>query len=97
MVETGGNKRKCIIGSMPLFKTESLDSESETDSLPVHSKFIDNVSKLKRIARPKFGVYQDDRSGSFKTGRSGFKCNDKHTLLDAKKCKATLGVWELLA
>jgi hypothetical protein len=29
-------KRKLIIGSLPLFKRETLDSESETDSLPMH-------------------------------------------------------------
>jgi hypothetical protein len=33
-------KRKSIIGSAPMFKTEELESGSETDSLPVHSKYI---------------------------------------------------------
>ena len=33
IIETGDTKRKRIIGSVPLFKTES---ESETDTLPAH-------------------------------------------------------------
>ena len=32
--------RKRITGSLPWFKTETLDSESETDSLPIHSEYI---------------------------------------------------------
>jgi len=35
-IETSGTNRKPIIGSVPLFKTEMLDSESESESLPVH-------------------------------------------------------------
>jgi len=33
-------KRKCIIGSVPLFKSES---KSETHDSPTHSKYINNV------------------------------------------------------
>jgi len=40
-------KRKRIIGPLPLFKTETLDSESEEDSFPVHSKYVSNVLKRK--------------------------------------------------
>jgi hypothetical protein len=55
IVETGGTKPsfatklKCkrINGSVPLFETESLVSESETGSLPMHSKYINNASKRK--------------------------------------------------
>jgi len=32
---------------LPWFKTETLDSESETDSLPIHSEYINNVLKRK--------------------------------------------------
>jgi len=34
IIEPCGTKRKRLIGSVPLFKTEMLDSESETESLP---------------------------------------------------------------
>jgi len=63
ITETGVTKRKHIIGSVPLFKTEMLDSESESESLPVHLKYMDNVLKRKRSHDPTFGVYQDDKDG----------------------------------
>ena len=59
-------KRKRIIGSVPLFKTES---ESETDDSPTHSKYI-HVLTRKVSHYPNFGVYQDDTTGSFKIVRS---------------------------
>lgn len=86
-------KRKRIIGSVPLFKTEASESESETDS----SKYIYNVLRRKSSHDPTFGVYQDDTDGSFKIGRSSFKYNDKHVFVDGKKYKATPGLWELLS
>ena len=48
-------KRKRIIGSLPWFKTETLDSESETDSSPIHSKHI-NVLRCKVSHDHTFGV-----------------------------------------
>ena len=40
-------KRERITGSLPWFKREALDSESETDSLPIHSEYINEVLKRK--------------------------------------------------
>jgi hypothetical protein len=95
---TTKSKRKRIIDSVPLFKEESLaETESETDTLPVHSKYIDNVLKRKESHDSSFGVYQDDTDGSFKIGRSSFKYNDKHVFVDGKKYKATSALWELLS
>jgi len=42
-------KRKRIIGSVPLFKTEI---EPETDSSPTHSKYIHNVLRVKYYTTP---------------------------------------------
>jgi hypothetical protein len=97
IAETGGTqprfktkpKGKRIIGSLPLFKTETLDSESETDSLPVHSKYINNVLRCKVSHDPNSGVHQDDADGSLKIEKSSFKYNDKRVLVDGKKYKAT--------
>jgi len=61
---------------LPLFKTETLDSESETDSLPVHSKYINKVLRRKVSHCPTFGVYQDDTDDSLKIGMSSFKYNE---------------------
>lgn len=106
IVETGESKpsfttkpkRKRIIGSVPLFKTErSADSESESDSLPINSKYINNVLRRKSSHDSTFGVYQDDTDGSFKIGRSSFKYNNKHVFVDGRKYKATPGLWELLS
>jgi len=56
-----------------LFKTETLQSEPETDSFPVHLKYIDNVLTRKVSHDSTFGVYEDDKDGSFKIGHSSFK------------------------
>ena len=93
ITETGDTKRKRKIGSLPLFKKES---ESETDTLPTHSQFIQNVLIRNVSHDPTFGVYQDDTDGSLKIGRSSFKYNDKHVFIDGKKYKATQDLWELL-
>ena len=77
----GYAKRKRIIGSVPLFKTES---GSVSDTLPAHSKYIQDVLKRKVSHDPTFGVYQDDTDGSFKIRRSSFKYNNKHVFVDAK-------------
>jgi hypothetical protein len=66
---------------VPLFKTES---ESETDTLPPHSKYIEDALTRKVTHDPTFGIYQDDTDGSFKIGRSSFKYNNKHVFVDAK-------------
>jgi len=58
-------------------KAEKLDSELETNSQPVHSKYIHKVLRRKLSHDPTFGVYQDDTDGSFKIGILGFKYNDK--------------------
>jgi len=79
IIETGATKRKRIIRSVPLFKTES-----EIESLPMHSNYMDNVLKRKETHDPTFGVYQDDKESSFKIGRSSFKYNDKHAFVDGK-------------
>jgi hypothetical protein len=89
-------KRERITGSLPWFKTETLDSESETDPLPIHSEYINNVLKRKVSHDRNFGVYQDETGGSFKIGRSGFKFNNRHVFVDGRKYKATQGLWELL-
>jgi len=85
IIEKGDTKRKRTIGSVPLFKTEMLDSESESESLPVNSKYMANVLKSKGSHDPTFGVYQDDKDSSFKIGRSTFKYNNKHVFVDGKK------------
>ena len=76
------SKREHIFGSLPLFKPESLDTES--DSLPVHSNYINVVLRRKVSHDPTFGVYQDDIDGSFKIGRSSFKYNNTHVFVDGK-------------
>jgi uncharacterized protein YegP (UPF0339 family) len=81
-----------------VFKTETVQSESETDisdASPIHSKYIHRVLSSKVSHDPTFGVYKDT-DGSFKTGRSNFKYNDMHVLVDGKKYKATQGLLELL-
>ena len=88
IIETGDTKQKRIIGSVQLFKTES---ESETDTLPSHSKYILDVLTRKVTHEPKFGVYQDDK---IKILGSSFKYNNKHVFVDGKKYKAKQGLWE---
>ena len=46
-------KRNRIIGSVPLFKTES---ESETDTLPAHSKYIQDLLTHEVYHDPTFGI-----------------------------------------
>ena len=58
IIGTGDTKQNRIIGSVPLSKTES---ESETDTLPPHSKYILDALTRKVTHDPKFGVYQDDK------------------------------------
>jgi hypothetical protein len=70
---------------LPWFKTVTLDSESETDFSPFHSKYIYNVLMRKISHDRTFGVYQDDTYCSFKIGRSNFKFNNKYVLVDGKK------------
>ena len=55
-----------ITGSLSWFKTETLDSESETYSLPIHSGYINNILKRNVSHDRTFGVYQDETDGSFK-------------------------------
>ena len=81
IIESGDAKREPKIGLVPLFKTES---ESETDTLPPHSKYIKGVLKRKVSHDPTFDVYQDDTDGSFKKGRSSFKYYNKHMFVDGK-------------
>ena len=59
-------KRERITGSLPWFKTEILDSESETDSLPIHSDYINNILKRKVSHARTFGLYQNENDGSLK-------------------------------
>ena len=49
-------------------KTEKLEPELQTNSQPVHSKYIHNVLRRKLSHDPTFGVYQDDTDVSFKIG-----------------------------
>jgi hypothetical protein len=49
---------------------------------------MDNVLKRKGSHDQTFGVYQDDKYGSFKIGRSSFKYNNKHVFVDGKKYKS---------
>jgi len=67
-----------------MFKTESLESESETISSPMHSSYIHNI--VKRVLSPDrtFCLCQDDTDDSFKIGQSSFKCNNKHVFVDGK-------------
>ena len=90
------SNRERRTGSLPWFKRETLDSESESDSLPIHSEYINNVLKRTVWHDRTFGVYQDETDGSFKIGRSGFKFNNRHVFVDGRKYKATQGLWELL-
>jgi hypothetical protein len=98
IVETGGtpetkpmfktkSKRKRVISSAPVFKTEPIETETETDDgSPTPSRYIAGMLRSKSFNAPTFGVYQDD-SGSFKIGRSTFKYNDKHVYVDGRDTK----------
>jgi hypothetical protein len=109
IVETGGTpdskpsfktkaKRKCIIGSAPVFKTGSTESETDTESSvsPVHSKYSQGVLRRKVSHDHTFGVYQEDANDSFKICWSKFKYSNKHVFVDGRRYKATPGLWELL-
>ena len=39
------------------------ESDSETDTLPAHSKYIQDVLTRKVSHDPTFGIYQDDNGG----------------------------------
>jgi hypothetical protein len=67
-----------------MFKMEELESEWETDSLPVHSNYIHSVLRRKAPHDPAFGFYQDDNNVSFKIVRSSFTYNDKHIFVVGK-------------
>jgi hypothetical protein len=82
---------------VPLFETQSLESDSEADFLPMHSKCIHNVLTRKLSHNSNFGVYQDDKDGSFNLRRSGSTYNNKDVFVDSKNYKANQGLWELLA
>jgi hypothetical protein len=109
IVETGGTpdskpcfktkaKRRRIIGSAPVFKSESTESETDTESgvSPVHSKYTQGLLRRKVSHDHTFGVYQDDANGSLKIGRSKFKLSNKHVFVDGRKYKAKPGLRELL-
>jgi hypothetical protein len=90
-------KRKRIIGSVPVFNTETVDNLKLSGSVsPVHTKYIKGVLKRKVSHDPTFGVYQNNDDGSFKTGSSKLKFSNKHVFVDGKWFKATRGLWELL-
>jgi len=82
--------------SGPLIKAEKIESELETNSQPVHSKYVHNVLRRKLSHDPTFGVYKNYTNASFKIGSASFKYNDKHMFVDRKKYKTTQGHWELL-
>jgi len=82
--------------SGPFIKAEKLESELETHSQPVLSKYIHNVLRPKLSHDPNFGVYQDDANGSFKIRCSSFKYNNRNVFVDGRKYNATQGLWELL-
>jgi len=62
--------------SGPFIKAEKLEPELETNSQPVHSKYIHNVLRRKLSHDPTFGVYQDDTE----IGSWSFKYDDKTCL-----------------
>jgi hypothetical protein len=81
---------------VPVFKTQTAQSESETGGSYVSPEYIHCVLRRKESQYPTFGVYQDDTNGSFKIGRSNFKYDDKHDFIVVKIFKAMHGLWELL-
>jgi len=78
-----------IIETTPKSVSFKLQSELETNSQPVHSKYIHNALRRKMSRDPTFGVYQNETDGSFKIGSSSFKYADKHVFVDGRKYKAT--------
>jgi hypothetical protein len=81
-----------------VFKTESTESEMDTESSvsPGHSKYIQGVLRRKVSHDHTFGVYQEDANGSFNIRFSKFKFSNKHMFVDGRRYKATPGLWELL-
>ena len=70
-----------------MFKSETAQSESETDisdASHMHSKYIHSALRRKVSHDPTVGVYQDDLDASFKIGKSNFKYNDKYVFVDSK-------------
>jgi hypothetical protein len=61
-------RRKHIVGSVPVFKTETAQFVSET-GISDDRQSIFSVLRCKSSHDPTFGVYQDDTDGSFKIGR----------------------------
>jgi hypothetical protein len=109
IVETGGTadskhsfktkaRRNRTIGSAPVLKTESTESEidNESSASPVHSKYIQGVLRCKVSHDHTFGIYKADANGSFKIGHSKIKFSNKHVFVDGRRYKATPGLWELL-
>jgi len=100
VLETEKLKREPI--PIPIIETTrksgplKLEPELETNSQPVHSKYIHNVLRRKLSHDPTFGVYQNDTDGSFKNGSSSSKYTDKHVFVDGRMYKATQGLCELL-
>jgi len=88
IIETGSSKMKCVIGSVPLFNTQS---ESETYVSSMHSQYIQNVLKRNVSYETTFGVYEDEIDGSFKIRRSSFKNNKIHVFVDGRKYKRNSG------
>jgi len=68
---------------MPVFKTETLQSESVSDASSVNSKNIQNAFRRKLSHDHTFGVYHDT-DGSFKIWRSYVKYNYKHVFVYGK-------------
>lgn len=74
-------RRNRVISSAPVFKTEPLQTDSDSENSGVSpSKYMTDV--LKRA--PTFGVYQDNNV-LFKIGSSTFKYNDTHVYIDGTK------------
>lgn len=85
-------RRKDVIGSAPVLRTQTTDTESENDEgIPVPSKYTEDVLKRKLSQDPTFGVYQDNTDDSFKIGRSKFQYKDKHIFVDDRNYNGTQG------
>jgi hypothetical protein len=90
-------RRKRVIGSAPVFRTETTETESENDEgIQVPLKHIEDELKRKLSHDPTFSVYQDCTDDSLKIGRSKFQYNDEHVFVDDTKYNGTQMLWELL-
>lgn len=94
IIETGSSKLKCVIGSVPLFNTQS---ESETYVSSMHSQYIQNVLKRNESYETTFGVYEDEKTVLLKQGVQVLKITRYTYLQMAENTKGTQGLWELLA